>query len=349
MGRSGHHHPPWCPPPRLDADAHLGMSDSASMDRRAQILGPVDPATARGLEIGPLDKPIVRREHGQQIWYADHTDTASLKEDYAQHLQVYSPEDFVEVDIVLSEGPLVELTKGVGPFDYVVASHVIEHVPDLVAWFDELSSVLVDGGRVCLAIPDRRYCFDARRASTELADVVAAHLEQRTRPSPRAFFDFAWNYIPVDGPAAWRGDLPDDVLEDVASVYRRVREYALESDDYHDIHVWAFSPQNLETIVNALGAMELTDLRIEDLTETAAGGGEFFAQLVKRERSSPVGPIELGLANAELRQVQAQREALRAQLSAPSRTYLAVRHPVRSARRIVQRLHGPSGEGRAPR
>ena len=159
------------------------------MDRRAEILGVVDPATARGLEIGPLDKPIVRRERGQQIWYADHTDTASLKEHYAQHAMVYSdhvPEDILDVDFVLSDGPLLELTKDVAPFDYVVASHVIEHIPDLVAWFDELSSVLVDGGRVCLAIPDRRYCFDARRASTELADVVAAHLEQRTRPSPHA-------------------------------------------------------------------------------------------------------------------------------------------------------------------
>ena len=309
------------------------------MDRRAKILGPVDPTQARGLEIGPLDKAIVPREGSVQVWYADYTDTDALKEHYAAHRQVYSdhvPERFVDVDFVLSAGPLRELAQGVAPFDYVVASHVIEHIPDLVAWFDELSSVLVEGGRVCLAIPDRRYCFDARRASTELADVVAAHLEKRTRPSPRAFFDFAWNFTPIDGPAAWRGDLPDDVLEDVASVYRRVREYALETDEYHDVHVWAFTPQNLSTIINALGAMELTDLRIEDLAETAPGDVEFFAHLVRRERTSPVGPIVFGLANAELREVQAQREALRAQLATPSGGRL--RHPVRSARNLLGRV-----------
>lgn len=300
------------------------------------ILGPVDPARSRGLEIGALDKAIVRRSEGHRVWYADYTNTAALKETYAAHRQVYSPEDFVDVDFVLSDGPIAELAEGVAPFDYIVASHVIEHVPDLVAWFDDLSSVLVEGGRVCLAIPDRRYCFDARRASTELADVVAAHLERRTRPSPRAFFDFAWNYTSVDATATWRGDLPDDVLEDVASVYRRVRAYALESGEYHDVHVWAFSPQNLETIINALGAMELTDLRIEDLAETEAGDGEFFAHLVRRERTSPVGPIVLGIANAELRQAQAEREELRAQLAA--RDNARLRHPVRSARNLLRRV-----------
>jgi SAM-dependent methyltransferase len=311
------------------------------MDRRAKILGPVDPATARGLEIGPLDKPLARRDQGEAVWYADYTDTSSLKAHYTEHQHVYpdhDPTKFVDVDFVLSDGPLRELAKDVAPFDYVIASHVIEHIPDLVAWFDDLSSVLVPGGRVCLAIPDRRYCFDARRASTELADVVAAHLEQRTRPSPRAFFDFAWSFAPVDGPSAWRGDLPEDVLEHVADVYRRVRDSMEEDAEYQDVHVWAFSPQNLETIINALGAIGLTDLRIEHLTETEPGGNEFYARLVRRERTSPVGPIVFGIANAELRQVQAEREALREELARSRHDHSRLRHPVRSARNLAGRL-----------
>lgn len=310
------------------------------MERSAKILGPVDTTASRGLEVGALDKPIVPRSSGRQIWYADYLGKAGLVEHYGTHRDVYSdhePERFVDVDFALCDGSLADLAEGIAPFDYVVASHVIEHVPDLVAWFDDLSSVLVEGGRVCLAVPDRRYCFDARRASTELADVVAAHLEGRTRPSPRAFFDFAWSFTPIDGPAAWRGELPDDVLEDVASVYRRVRAYALESDDYHDVHVWAFSPQNLETIINALGAMELTDLRIEEITETEPGGIEFYARLVRRQRASPVGRIVLGLANAELRQAQAEREALRAELGQRRQRWDRLRHPVRTARNVVRR------------
>lgn len=121
-------------------------------------------------------------------------------------------------------------------------------------------------------------------------------------------------------------------------MYRRVRDYALESDEYHDVHVWAFSPQNLETIINARGAMELTDLRIEDISETASGDGGFFAHLARRERTSPVGPIVFGIANAELRQTQAERETLRSQLAARSHEHGRLRHPVRSARNLLGRV-----------
>jgi hypothetical protein len=187
-------------------------------------------------------------------------------------------------------------------------------------------------------VPDRRYCFDSRRAGSELADVVAAHLERHARPSLRAFFDFSWNFAPVDAPAAWRGEVSEQVVEEVGSVYLRTLAYALASDDYHDVHVWAFSPQNLETILNALGAMELTDLRIEELQEPLPGSVEFYARLAKRERASPVGRIVLDLANAELRQVQSEREALRAQLMAEGPILGRLHHPRRTLRNLVRRL-----------
>jgi len=306
------------------------------------ILGPVDPTSARGLEIGPLDKAIVPRVDGTQVWYADHTDTTSLRGKYDPARvpdSDHRPEDFVEVDFVLADEPLAEVAAGVAPFDYVVASHVIEHVPDLVAWLDEISSVLVEGGRLCLAVPDRRYCFDARRASSDLADVVTAHLEGHTRPSPRAFFDFALHYTTVDVPATWRGEVPEDPVEPIGSVYRRTLDYS-RTDDYFDVHVWTFSPPSFEMVINALGAMELTDLRLEQLHETPPGGGEFFARLAKRERSSPVGPIVLGVGDAELHQVQAEREALRAKLHAGGPVRRALRHPLRSAQGVARRLRG---------
>ncbi|MEX3900116.1 methyltransferase domain-containing protein [Paraburkholderia sp. BR10954] len=45
-------------------------------------------------------------------------------------------------------------------FDYVIASHVIEHVLDLVGWVHSLLAALKHAGRIVLAVPDRRYTFD---------------------------------------------------------------------------------------------------------------------------------------------------------------------------------------------
>ncbi len=54
------------------------------------------------------------------------------------------------------------------PADLLVASHVIEHVPDLITWLREIASVLKPTGQARLAIPDRRYTFDLLRVETQL-------------------------------------------------------------------------------------------------------------------------------------------------------------------------------------
>ena len=89
--------------------------------------------------------------------------------------------------------------------DYLVASHVVEHIPDLVSWFGELSSVLKPGGTVRLAVPDRRFCFDYRRAESQVADVLTAHLVRARRPQPREIIDFYIHLMPIDAGEAWDG------------------------------------------------------------------------------------------------------------------------------------------------
>ena len=77
--------------------------------------------------------------------------------------------------------------------------------------------------------------------------------------------------------------------EPVSSVYRRTLDYSC-TDEYFDVHVWTFSPPSFEMILNALGAMELTDLRIEALVETPAGGGEFTPGWPSGSAPAPSAP-----------------------------------------------------------
>lgn len=46
------------------------------------MLGGLNLATARGIEIGPLCRPIVSRAESQ-VLYVDHTDTESLRRKFA--------------------------------------------------------------------------------------------------------------------------------------------------------------------------------------------------------------------------------------------------------------------------
>ncbi len=89
--------------------------------------------------------------------------------------------------------------------DFVFASHVIEHAPDMIGWLRQIGQVLGDGGQLYLAIPDKRLCFDVNRDLTTMADLVDAHLRGLSAPGFRQIYDFHSRIIEVDAAALWAG------------------------------------------------------------------------------------------------------------------------------------------------
>jgi SAM-dependent methyltransferase len=133
------------------------------MDRFDRLRQHIDVANGRGLEIGPLASPVVPRTLGD-VYYVDHLATDDLVAKYTGDPKV-DERSIVSTDFVWGSNTLAEAVGDLAPFDYVVASHVLEHVPDLVGWLDEVAAVLRPGGRLSLAMPDRRYTFDVRRGT----------------------------------------------------------------------------------------------------------------------------------------------------------------------------------------
>ena len=122
-----------------------------------------------GLEIGPSHSPVAAKREGFNVRVLDHLDAAGLRAKYADHgVDVAAIE---EVDYVWSGQPLEELV-GEARFDWIIASHVIEHVPDLVGFLNSCGRILAPDGLLSLAIPDKRYCFDCQRENTALGRVI---------------------------------------------------------------------------------------------------------------------------------------------------------------------------------
>lgn len=121
------------------------------MDRAARLLEGIDVDALVGLEIGPLDKAVVKRIDERQIFYADYTNKAALQRASHNDPNV-NIEAIPEIDFVIAPLP-DELPRR---FDYIVASHVGEHVPDFLGWLKTLFGWLRPGGTVILALPDRR-------------------------------------------------------------------------------------------------------------------------------------------------------------------------------------------------
>ncbi len=156
------------------------------MDRRGLFLKHIADVGRVGVEIGALNRPAVTRDDAD-VRYLDHVDTAGLRRKYHDDPAV-DVSQIVDVDHVWQGEPLSTVIGDDARLDFFVASHVIEHVPNLIGWLNEVHGVLRPGGRLLLIVPDKRFTFDARRRCTELTDVIEDYLEDRRRPSCRHIF-----------------------------------------------------------------------------------------------------------------------------------------------------------------
>ena len=101
------------------------------MERRDKMIGGLDIGSLVGIEIGALAFPIVSKLDGD-ITYVDFTDTQSLRDKYKNSESV-PIDNIVEVDAIWGSDTLKQSIGG-RLVDYVIASHVIEHVPDLLGY-----------------------------------------------------------------------------------------------------------------------------------------------------------------------------------------------------------------------
>ena len=96
----------------------------------------------KGLEISPLFAPLILKDEGD-VMYCDYIDYESLKNRENNNqgridcgLEV-QPIDFVWPP----EKALKDCTNV--KFDYIVSSHVLEHVPNFIGYIHEMKSVLI--------------------------------------------------------------------------------------------------------------------------------------------------------------------------------------------------------------
>lgn len=243
-------------------------------DLRSRCLAGLDLSTGKGLEIGPLNRPLLPRCSGR-IFYADHCDTAALKSKYAGNPDV--PErDICEVHFDLSQTPLSQI----GRYDYVVASHVIEHVPDMVGWLRDIASILNDGGTLALVVPDKRYSFDIFRRETALWMIEEA--VGLKRPSIEMVIDHFVNVVHADTGKLWTDPESRHAFRRTVSplVCRDLIERHAKGE-YIDAHCWVFTPELFRTLMESVTKKFNIPLRLCSLTDTLSGQLEFYAQFKK--------------------------------------------------------------------
>lgn len=241
--------------------------------RLQKVLRHIDPRAHVGLEIGALDNPMLT---GACVKYVDYATTAQLKQNHANNPAVRA-DRIVDVSYVWGDKTLAEAVNH-QRFDFVVASHVIEHVPDLITWLFELSEVLKPGGVVSLIVPDKRYTFDALRPLTSIAELVGAHLERRRKPSFQQVFGYLSQHAQIDVPGAWRGADAIKRVHDESYAWDVVTRVA-RTGEYFDAHCWVFTPDSFLDLLATLAKLGLLPFDLLEFTPTTLDQIDFFVTL----------------------------------------------------------------------
>ena len=246
------------------------------MDRREKLLDGIDVSQILSVEIGALCFPLIRREDGRVI-YVDHDDQAALKQHYANDSNV-DVESIVHVDVVWGGRPLSELMPE--PAQCIVASHVVEHVPNLIGWLRELKSILSSDGEIRLIVPDKRFTFDFVRSETRIADVAYADLMDARVPLPHQVLEYVANVTKVDSIAAWSSHLSAGQLDRHHSLEHAINCARQSSQGvYHDIHCWVFTPASFALLMADLCAHGLANFECSMFHDTEPFTIEFFVGL----------------------------------------------------------------------
>jgi SAM-dependent methyltransferase len=257
--------------------AGKAVHTGAIIRRKEYLLSGLDLRAARGMELGPFYQPLVLKSEGD-ITYVDRMSAEELVERQRVSMPNFDASLVPAVDVVTGDRPLSEALAG-RTFDYIIASHVIEHVPNLVGWLEQFRGLLAPGGTLRLAVPDKRYSFDLRRRLTELSDVVGAHLRDLPQPSPQIVFEAFDKSKKVDFKQAWDGALPNRLEPYFSRTIALDMARRAADGQYVDVHCWVFTPKSFCGLMADLSAIGLVNFACADLYPTEKYSFEFIAVL----------------------------------------------------------------------
>lgn len=168
-----------------------------------------------GLEVGALHNPLpVPR--AAAVRYVDRMSKPDLSRQYPDLAGL----DLVDVDIIDNGetlGTVAEASQ-----DFLIANHFLEHTQDPIGTLGRFFAVLKPGGVLYMALPDKRFTFDAPRPVTPLQHLWDDHTHGPEHSRRQHFEEFV---------AAVHS------LTDPAEIARHADHYLATDYSIH-FHVW---------------------------------------------------------------------------------------------------------------
>ena len=127
-----------------------------------------------GIEIGALSNPLNIGRKRAKVIYVDLFDKKNLIDQNPE-----TPAGMIMAPDLIADAQDLNMF-GDGKVDFIIVSHILEHLPDPIKALKEFYRILRPGGALYLAIPDKRYFFDKERPVTPLEHLISDYKSNTT-------------------------------------------------------------------------------------------------------------------------------------------------------------------------
>ncbi|WAP69932.1 class I SAM-dependent methyltransferase [Jiella pelagia] len=226
------------------------------------------------LEFGAFASPTFEPGEGS-VFYADRLSTEELKTSVKD---ADKRDAIVDVNFIVAP----DFSTPIGrKFDLVIANHVVEHVPDLLGWLNNVGKILNDGGKVFLTVPHKGYTFDILRQPTLARELIDNYEVKRQQPSLSSIVDAAFFRRDIKfGSDVWSGKAESIIAKapslNAADYAANVRK-RLAAGDYIDAHCNVFTEESFIEVFGYLEAMHFGDLKLLATAPVIRPYNEFYA------------------------------------------------------------------------
>lgn len=266
-----------------------------------------------GLEISPNFAPLVVRGEAKMV-YCDRLSTAELQSREKDNQgRLALGVEVEEMDFVWEDGKALDSYFDADEtFDFVVSSHVMEHVPNFLGFLAQQFRVCKVDGVVCFVLPDVRLTGEYFRPLTTPGQLIEALVLNRDKPSPGMVYEATYHNF------HWTG-LENLKAKHVLETKRgyttaTAAEFAWKSvDQYIDVHCWSFTYSTFRDVLTEVRDAGFLDCEIVAIDQIAE---EIVCTLKpNRERSVRQGePLR-----QEIKELERRLSELRSQLSATAK------------------------------
>ncbi len=248
------------------------------MDRNDKVLFHIN-QDGHGVEIGPSHQPVAPKKQGFNVHVIDHMSREQLMVKYRDHN--VNLDNIETVDFVWQGETYAELTGKQKFYDWIIASHLIEHTPDLIGFLHNCDAILKDDGVISLVIPDKRYCFDHHRPETGIAKIIDSYFQKHTVHSPGTAAEYYLNVVSKNGMIAWDADTTGEYrfVHSLENACQEMHRAAVQQT-YTDVHAWCFVPSSFRLIIHDLFCLGL--IPFQEVCFFPTRGCEFYITLGRK-------------------------------------------------------------------